>query len=92
MKHKKYIVVIPCLFLDGLYIAEVNGSITPDYYDNEEDALKEIFEYEEEFGRNEQHYAMLVTIDCKEDTLFDKFGYDWAVNFRSQAPGGALRA
>ncbi len=86
MIKEKHIVVIPCICSDALYTEEHNGTTTPQYFNTEREALKEIAEFEREVGYSESHYPVQVIVNQKEGTITDKRGYDWSTNLYSQAP------
>lgn len=85
MIFKKYIVIMPSICVDGVYLAETKGVLTPDYYDSEQGAWEEIKDYNKYFDAGEEHFPMLVIVDTIAESLTDEFGFDWAPNVRLQA-------
>jgi len=75
---------MPCICVDGVYLADINGVVTPDYYDSEQDAWEEIKDYNREFDGGEEHFPMLVTVDTIAASLIDEFGFDWTLNIKLQ--------
>ena len=84
MSVQKYIIVMPSICLDGVYLSDFNGVVSPDYYDSEQEAWLEIDDFNKKFDGGEEHFPVLVTVDTDAGTLIDEYGFDWSMNIAIQ--------